>query len=995
MLKDPFVGAYDALNSEQKRAVDTIEGPVMVIAGPGTGKTSILTLRIANILRKTDTPANGILALTFTESGVHSMRRKLVGFLGGEAYRVHIHTFHGFAQEIISRYPEYFPRIIGGTVISDSGKFSILEEDILSGEYELIRPFGRPTLYVRKALGAIQDLKRDGINPDDFKFILEKEEKDILGLKDLHHEKGRSKGLMKREYMEALRNNAKNRELVNLYIGYEKALREGGFYDYDDMLLELVRALKENKDFLRTLQEEYLYILADEHQDANNSQNSILELLSDYSDTQNLFIVGDEKQAIYRFQGASLENFLYFQKKYPNAEVIFLDHNYRSTQTILDTSHALMVSDAPDPKLRPKLSSMNKGVKEEPLRLMHFSIPDDEEEGVAEDIKKAIDSGVAPEDIAVLVRTNAKISLIGRSLAGFNIPHTLFTDDDVLADSDIAKLLIIMRAVVSPENDELVGAVLLINFLGLNPIDAVKLNRLATGERLSPLEVLSRSVSSSNFSNPEAITKLKNNFTSWMEKTNNESALDAFLGIVGESGFQEYLLGKKESLEKIDKLAKLYDEVKSFLTSHKDAKLKDFVASIDTLIRHGNPISFSRRSLGAKGVAVMTAHKSKGLEWRAVYIPYVADRMWGNRRAIGGFNLPNGLNSSDEDERSEDERRLFYVALTRAKEKVVLSYSSTDSNGKDVLVSRFVEELPAESVAKEDGSHFDPKDRLSRALSEREDTSRTIWDREYLKELFLDQGLNATALNNYLACPWKYFFKNLVRLPDIPESYLLFGNAVHSALKSLTDAKRNEKKFLEKDFLSVFEKSLAKQPISKTDFSATLKKGKKILPLYYKKYESVWVKNALTEYSIGGGSISLPSGESILLRGRLDKIEFISESEVNVVDYKTGKRKTRNEILGETKNSNGDIKRQIDFYRLLLELHDGGKYNMVSAEIDFIEPDEKNRFFREHFEVGSDDALRVKEEVLKVAQEIISFSFWEKTCNDSDCEFCRLKNILL
>ncbi len=985
-------------------AVDTIEGPVMVIAGPGTGKTSILTLRIANILQKTDTPASGILALTFTDSGVHSMRRKLVGYIGPSAYRVHIYTFHSFAQEIISRYPEYFPRIIGGVVAGDSERYRILEEAILSKPFEIIKPFGKPALYVRPALKAIEDLKRDGVNASMFEDILTKEEKDILSSSDLKHTKGRFKGSIKREYSEALRNNAKNKELAELYDEYEKALHEQGLYDYADMLLELVGSLEKHPDLLRTLQEEYLYVLADEHQDANNSQNRILELLSDYRDTQNLFIVGDEKQAIYRFQGASLENFLYFQKKYRNATVVFLDSNYRSTQTILDASHELMISSGTDPKLRPRLkSTMKNGSTEPPISIIDFETRADEEIGIANDIKLAISSGTLPTEIAVLARTNAEIVSIGRALEEMSIPATLFTDDDVLSDREIAKLLHLFRSIVSPDNDELVGSVLFVDFLGIHPVDAVKINRYAFEHRVSPLELLSSDKLSNELTDPKAVKSFIKHFTNWIIKARNESAIDLFLTVISETGFQEYLLKKKESLEKIEKLAKLYDEMNVFLTAHKEATLKDFMDSLDLLVKHGGSISFSRRSLGAQGVSVMTAHKSKGLEWQRVYIANVSDTVWGNRRSVGKFRLPEPFDGAEESERNEDERRLFYVAMTRAKEYVIITYAKTDARGKDKLISQFAEELPSSLVIKKSGESSSSNDRISRATAVHDSDARTVFDKEYLQKIFLDQGLNATALNNYLDCPWKYFFKNLVRLPDAPEPYLHYGNAVHSALKAMGDSKRDGKKFTEKDFLKVFVSDLHRQPLSKSDLDFCIKRGKKNLPIYFRARNKEWHKNSFTEYAIEGAHITLPDNVEILLRGRLDKLEILEGNKVNVVDYKTGGYKSRNEILGLTQSSDGNIKRQLDFYRLLLSLHDqrrpgeaghSDKYEMVSGTIEFVEPDEKDRLHSEVFLMTDEDGMKIKEEAVRVAQEILSFSFWNQFCDDPKCEYCALRKAM-
>jgi DNA helicase-2/ATP-dependent DNA helicase PcrA len=997
MSADVFAEHYKKLNAQQRLAVDTIEGPVMVIAGPGTGKTSILTLRIANILRLTDTPANGILALTFTESGVHSMRRKLASYIGSSAYRVHLFTFHGFAQEIISRYPEYFPRIIGGAIASDSERYSILEDALSKGEFEIIRPFGKPLMYVRKAMSAIQDLKRDGVDPDAFKRILVGEEKAIKGSDDLYHESGRAKGSMKRMYVDALRNNAKNKELATLYKRYEELLHDRSLYDYDDMLGELVGALKKNDSLLRTLQEEYLYILADEHQDANNSQNAVLELLSNYRDTRNLFIVGDEKQAIYRFQGASLENFLYFKKRYPDAVVIFLDSNYRSTQTILDASHALMTTgDVPLLVPRPRLIAEGEKRQESVAVIVtDYDTTDDEDEGVAKQIKQDIEQGYQAEDVAVLVRTNAELSEIGRVLEGFKIPFTVFTDDDVLADLDIGKLIRLFRAIVSPDRDELIAEMLFIDFLGVHPIDAVKIIRTAKESRRSVLDLLSHKEGRPAVSDGSAVDSLARNFMRWMLSANNGSALDAFLSIIEDVKFQEYLLTKRQSLEKIEKVAKLYDEIKTYMVAHKDATLKSFMASIDTLLRHGSPISFSRRSLGARGVHVMTAHKAKGLEWKKVYIPHALDAVWGNRRTVSGFKLPPPLGGGEDSEQNEDERRLFYVALTRAKQSVVISYSRVDVRGKDRDISQFVSELPASCIALVRGTPVESSERLARATVRHTQLTRTIWDTAYLREIFEEQGLNATALNNYLECPWKYFFKNLVRLPEAQSPHLHFGNAVHSALKFLADERHKENVCNEESVLAVFERELSRKPLAVNDFKTTLLKGKKILPIYYAKRASLWHTNTITEFDISGVHIDIPNGQRVLLRGRIDKIELLPGGAVNVVDYKTGSRKTRNEILGKTKNASGDIKRQLDFYRLLLELHDAGAYTMVSADVDFIEPSEAGVLYPlEHFEMSHEDAERIRLEIIRVAQEIMEFNFAGRGCGEKECTFCRLSTLI-
>ena len=311
-----FEEAYARLNDEQRLAVDTIHGPVMVIAGPGTGKTEVLTVRIANILRKTKTPPEKILALTFTESGVAAMRRRLAELVQGDAYRVTISTFHGFANGVIRDYPDHFSHIIGSTNITEIDQVQIMEQLLDNLKLDLLRPFGDRYYYLRNILAAVNELKRQGVSPGDFTKIAADEKKSFYANPDLMNQSGKYEGKMKTKYASAARHVEKNIELAVVYAAYQVALRKAQQYDYSDMIMEVMVALERDSDLLRVLQDAYDYFLVDEHQDTNDAQNRIMELIAGGREEPNLFVVGDEKQAIFRFQGASLENFHYFKDRY-------------------------------------------------------------------------------------------------------------------------------------------------------------------------------------------------------------------------------------------------------------------------------------------------------------------------------------------------------------------------------------------------------------------------------------------------------------------------------------------------------------------------------------------------------------------------------------------------------------------------------------------------------------------------------------------------------
>ena len=430
MMSNAFDKAYKELNSAQKDAVDTIEGPVMVIAGPGTGKTQILTLRIANILKETDTKPENILALTFTEAGARAMRDRLHTYTGQSAYRVNIHTFHEFAGALIRQYPDAYERAVGGRPATDLEKVSIVEEIIESGKVKSLRPHGNPVFYVKPIMSALSLMKREYITPDGFVEIISRQETALSATPKLH-EKGAHKGKVRSEYQKLEKELTKNRELLFVYRAYDALLTERNLFDFEDMIFETVQALEKNEDMLRDLQERFQYILADEHQDVNGSQNRILELLSNFHERPNLFVVGDEKQGIFRFQGASLENFLYFEEQFPHTKVIALTQNYRSVQKVLDLSHELITQvETPASELRIALRS-NK-TEQGTIERRTFSHEAIEEEDVVSAIKNLVEQGVEKKEIAVIVRSNKEVEAFATMLRKEGLPVHATADGDIL-----------------------------------------------------------------------------------------------------------------------------------------------------------------------------------------------------------------------------------------------------------------------------------------------------------------------------------------------------------------------------------------------------------------------------------------------------------------------------------------------------------------------------------------------------------------------------------
>ncbi len=984
-----FTKLYNGLNKAQKKAVDTIDGPVMVVAGPGTGKTTVLTLRIANILLQTDTAPEQIIALTFTESGVVSMRKKLYSIIGADAYRVHIHTFHSFSNEVIGRFPDYFPRIIGSRPATEIDTIRIVEEVLENGTFEKLRPYGDSSYYVRPILSAISHLKRDAVTPDAFSEITKEEKEAFESTPDLYYESGVHVGKMRGKYTRQAKYIEKNEELEVVYREYEDALQRQSLYDFDDMILEVIKKMESDDEFKLVLQEEYQYVLADEHQDANNSQNTLLELLCDFYERPNLFIVGDEKQAIFRFQGASLENFLYFKDRYEDVELIALTHNYRSTQTVLDSAHELIQNNKELDHV-PLVSA--KSLLEQDIRLSIYPHVHDEYAGLVSNILELQEKGVQLDEIAVLFRDNKEALMIAPYFDRAGITYSVAGDMALFSNEDITKLVTIIRAVSAGNDERLLLEMLSVDFLGVHHIDVYKALEYARKDKKTLLEVLldKKLLSRANVKDVDTICGVAELFDRFVSKAKNKSLLSVLELIARESGFIDSLLGNSGSVERLKFVDGLYREAENVSKSNEEAKLADFVEYIDMLGAYNiRPTVSSPRT---DGVRLMTAHKSKGLEFDYVFISGLVDGVWGGRRSRTLFETTDSrvaLSSSTED---DDERRLLYVALTRARQGVYLSYPLQDGDSRDRIASRFIGELKDELI---DSVEIEADTKtIEKKYHKRVDTRASVYEKEYVQKRFLERGLSVTGINNYLSCPWKYFYQNIVRIPTPQNKFLIFGTAVHKALRYYFDAHKEGKDISPEDAYKYFVDVLPSYLMSRTDYRELKTKGEKAIIGYLQSAKEGWEKDIHNELRING--IMLPvkykkENFEVPLTGALDKV-VVGDDGLRVVDYKTGKPKSRNDIEGKTKSSNGDYKRQLVFYKLLLDEYRNGKFNMTEGEISFVEPDPKGEYRHEVFEVTSDEVRELKEQAQEVAGEIYTLAFWNKRCDDKDCDFCALRN---
>lgn len=981
-----FEELYSKLNDEQRTAVDTLEGPVFVIAGPGTGKTQVLTLRIANILRKTDTPPDGILALTFTEAAATEMRQRLARIVGTAAYKVRIHTFHGFAESLIARYPDQFPRIIGSQIASDTERAEILDRALLETPVQHLRPYGDPLFYHGAVARAISTMKRENVTLANLEERVGDALRDFDALEGKIHEKGKYIGKMKGEFQTLQKRIERTVDLLEVYRAYEDGLVSAHRYDFDDLILEVVSALSEDENFRLQVQESVLYVLADEHQDANRAQNALLEHVASFHERPNLFVVGDEKQAIYRFQGADLDNVHHFRTRFDDTTILTLVENYRSTQPILNSALSLITT-SPDERLsRVPLVAQGSDTGR-PISIAVCSTAEGEMQELARALRTCIENGVHAGDIAVLVRRNRDVAYVRDALTREGIACTGAGESDALHNRFVEALIRILRAVTEPRDENIVPILTLPGF-GLSPGDLWRVTSAARKNKISVVTLLNdlSLLEEAGVQDIETARGVAGTITTLVRLAALERPAVVAEEAIRVSGILPRLLSaadRSESLASVRALLRTFEDLSRREHGAQLPRALELLSLMDVrgIRLPGRAVEDDTR------VKVMTVHASKGREFAQVFIPLATERAWSTRSRAEYFHLPDILSGSAE---LEDERRLLYVAITRAKQHATISYALRTSDGKSDAPSALLTDLDPALVESYDVSS-EPVDTLTLPGAVRTDLA-TISDddRLTLRNAFFTQGLSPTALNNYLECPWKYLYVNLLRIPEAENKFMLYGTAIHDALRRFADGKNRGEDIGISGLHDAFVRILSRSPLTDRELAELAEKGKESLTTWWEERHADWYKEARAEQRIE--AYVAVGDEKLLIRGALDLL-VTTQNGALVIDYKTGKPKSRNELMGLTKSGDGNYYRQLAFYALLLRRSEAiPPYpRMHEGVIEFVEPNDAGQIRRESFEIEDAQVDELEALIQKTAQEILSLSFWNTPCEEAECSWCRLR----
>ncbi len=1116
MSEDLFLQRYSQLNSKQKQAVDAIEGPVMVVAGPGSGKTELLSLRVANILRNApDITASNILCLTYTEAGATNMRQRLAGLIGHQAYKVTINTFHGFSSDIIGRYGEYF--YSGATLqpADDLTKIEILQNILnqLSHDDPLASQFLGTHTYIKDISSAIGDLKKAGLTPDQFAYLLEKnqvmvqavshdiqsifsgtvDQKSLPAAQELvakmralslvdqeqsaiqlgqfdniltiladslelaitqsqgitryappltkwknDFTKKDATGLVQLKEQDRL---PKLLSLATIYQRYQEAMTVQRFYDFDDMVLDVLNALASQPALGYALQEQYQYILVDEFQDTNDAQMRLLAHLTSaelHEGRPNIMVVGDDDQAIYKFQGATISNIHQFTQRYSDPQVIVLTDNYRSSQRILDVSRQIIIQgqdrlETIQTDIIKELTAQGQHARHQHQPQFHlYQTQEQEFSATAQAIKDHLDSigWDKAAHIAVICARRKDLEQFALHLGLLGVPVRYDRQKDVLQEPHIHQLIQMARFIAKlsrhqqAEADDLLPEILSYPFwnidrqtlwqLAVNASLAKQQQRLwldqmdnsdhprlvAISQWFKQLRLLSETESIETIlehligAHTPLLPADEDSDIDWL--TDNPSPVARRPSPEGEgfafaSPFKDFYFDTSSN-QAIDQgryvsfLSSLQVFIKK-LRAYRPGqmlKLDDLLTFVD--LHLANDIKITDTSVyasGSQAVQLLTAHGAKGLEYDTVYLlscvqPVWVSKGWTNKLTFSD-NMPIAMDSDNLD----DKLRLFFVAVTRAKQQLFLSAYNQQSDGKEVQQLGFlVEVLAGQQVDSQAAALDKPAEVLAESWKTYHQPPVQVSEQAILLPLVENYQLSITHLNDFLDVtrngPQDFLQQHLLRFPQPKSTAQAYGTAVHEALRQLFEKLRFDTTLPSIDFLQqAFVAALESERLNNQDHRKLLERGQQELDLYYQSKSSAFNPQDIVERNFANQQVII--GQACL-GGKIDRIVQLRPGIVSVHDIKTGKPSDKwTGAQDYQKIKLTKYRRQLLFYKLLVENSRdfGDKMKVEQGILEFIEPNSAGKFVELPLELNDlqSDLDQLQQLIQVVYQHIQQLNF--------------------
>lgn len=895
----------ELLNKEQLGAITNINGPILIIAGAGTGKTKVITNKMAFLINKKRIKPSEILALTFTEKAACEMEERLDVLVPYGLVDANIMTFHAFGQTLISDNAFALGINSDFETLTEKKQVILLNENIFNFNLKYFRPTSNPLKYVKTILKFISRCKDELLEPED---IIRYAKKNIIKNKNKEEKEKFKKYL----------------EIGNIYKYYDKILTKNDFIDYGDQIKITINLLKKNKDIRKNIINKYKYILVDEFQDTNYAQYELIKLI--LNKQKNITVVGDDDQSIYKFRGASISNIFAFKKDFPKAQTIVLNKNYRSSQNILDTAYRLIQNNNPyrlevEEKINKKLIATYTG-KDPQVNI--FSDYYAEAQFITDEIKIIIKKAkIKYSDIAIIARSKANYSHIIENFRSNSIPFTTKNNDDLL-DSEIVKTCInLINLINDPENSLALFQILTSRVYNFCPWDLAKINSIASKSNTSLRYIIENYLKFENTDiNKETINKLNKIILDLKNISliaRYKTAREFLYKFIQKNNLLKNI--SKNNIEQIN-LVNFFKQIEEFEKISIDKTIYSYGKYLNKELLSGSSNTIFE-DYETNAVNIITAHSAKGLEFDTVFLPALTNDFFPTRNRTEPYEIPNELIKEKLPKTNfhiQEERRLFYVAITRAKNKLYLSYAQTYGGVRLKKPSIFISEALNINLKQLKIISTNYKNIIS--LSNQLDLFK---DAKPINKKII---LNAHKIDDYLTCPLKYYYIHEINVPISKHPSVIYGSAIHKAIEFFLKSSMEKKKINFEKIIKVYKKNWQKSGfLNRNQEEEYYNLGLKSLKKFYKKgiadREIISVEQKF-DFNLT---------KNIKIIGRYDIIYKI-KNKIFIGDFKTSNTETQKKADERLKKSRQMIIYALAYLNLYNKLPDwlalefiGSKYN--------------------------------------------------------------------
>jgi len=957
----------EGLNKEQREAVTYKEGPLLIIAGAGTGKTTVITRRIAWLLSEGLCKTNEILALTFTDKAARQMQERVDELVPYGYTDIWISTFHAFGDKLLRENA-----LIAGLnpdfkVLTQSEAAVFFREHIFQFNLSYFRPLADPTRFIEALIQLFSRAKDEDISPEEYiKFaqtlsLTAKKTPADLALQE-----------------ESLQHT----EVAQAYAQYQELLAKESLLDFGNQFYLALNLLRNHPAILKKYQQQFKYILVDEFQDTNFAQYQLVKLIAEGNG--NINVCGDDDQCIYRFRGAAYSNLLSFMRDFPHGKSVSIVHNYRSTQAILDSAYRLIQQNNPERfEIKANINKQLIGLSKEGLapQHLHFDAHSTEADNLVKMIKEKVKSGgFKYNDFAILVRSNSDAESFIQALNLEDIPWQ-FSGNQGLYSREEVKLCINFLRVVANLSDSLSLYYLVSSEIyGLNLVDLNSCSHYARRRNKSLYSVFTELAEIEELKgigdqSRQKITKILADLEKFLKTSRQETTGRLLYAFLTDTGYLKRLT-KDQNLEnetKIQNIAKFFNNVRDFELVAKEDRVISFVNYLNLLIEAGDDPPTAEADLDTDAVNILTIHKAKGLEFRVVFLVSLVQGRFPWPRRSQSIELPDALIKEvlpTGDFHLQEERRLFYVGMTRAKEELYLT-SAQDYGGKRLRrVSQFVFEALGTENKEKEKKKASSLEAIQR-FAPKKDTPKPV-----IKEINPDAPVHLTyyQIDDYLTCPLKYKYVNILRVPIMEHHTVIYGRAMHTAVTKYYQYRLAGKNMKLGDLLDAFKNSFDPQGfLDKAHQEERFRVGLDALNRFFhaEKERAVEPKFIEKDFSF--------MFEGNKVTGRFDRVDEDSQETV-IVDFKTS----------EVKDQKIADKKAAESLQLAL-------YSLAYQNIFGKLPSRVELYFLESGLIGSyriqeEDLDKIKEKMKEVSAGIRKQDF-EATPTYMACSYCAYNQI--